>query len=118
MITAWGCTDVGCVREHNEDSILWDQGGPLLAFLRSQASFDVAKIFPTGQLRECHREILIETRETLDLVLSTVTRHASPKRRQRHMLSDLREYQFPEAHRHPLRIDTSQGRKSVKSRPG
>jgi|SRR5688572_10858752 hypothetical protein len=66
-----------------------------------------------GQLRERHREILVEAGKGLDLVLSTVARHATTKRCQRQVLRDLRENQFAQVHQCPLRVSSSQDYKST-----
>ena len=47
-----------------------------LGGLRSQARLDIAQALPVGQLRKGHAQILIETREALDLVLA---RRSAPR---------------------------------------
>src|SRR5262245_12090618 len=46
-----------------------------------QAGFDIAQALSPCELRECHAQILIETREALDLVLAVVARNATPEGR-------------------------------------
>lgn len=45
-------------------------------FHRSQAGHDIAETFPVGQLGKGQTEELIETRKSLDLVVSSITPHA------------------------------------------
>jgi hypothetical protein len=45
-----------------------------LGDLAAQAGFDIAQTFSIGQLRKGHAQIVIETREVLDLVLPVVVR--------------------------------------------
>src|SRR5262245_57576183 len=66
-----------------------------------------------GQLSERHAEVLVETRKALDLVRSAIARDATAKRGQRQMLRDLREHQFAKVHQCPLRVSSSQDRKSM-----
>jgi len=68
--------------------------------LHTQTRFDVAQALAIGQLREGHAEVLIETREPLDLVLAGIPRDAAVKRVQRQMLHHLREYELAQVHRH------------------
>lgn len=82
-----------------------------LARLGSQTRFDVAQALAIGQLGKGHAKILIEAGKALDLVLAAIARHATAKRRQRQMLRDLREHQFAQVHRSPLRVSSSQDRK-------
>ena len=56
-----------------------------LVALCSKACLDVPQALPIGQLGEGHTEKLIEARECLDLVFSTVSGHAATKRCQRKM---------------------------------
>jgi hypothetical protein len=76
---------------------------------------DVAQALSVGQLGKRHAKILIEAREALDLVLAAIARHATTKRRQRQMLRDLREHQFAQVHRNPLRVSSSQDRKLTRN---
>ncbi len=50
-----------------------------LRLLRPQTGFDIAQAFPTGQLREGQTEKLIEAREGVNLVVTSVTLHAAAK---------------------------------------
>src|SRR5262249_10261619 len=84
-----------------------------LARLCAQARFDVAQTVSIGQLSERHAEVLVETRKALDLVRSAIARDATAKRGQRQMLRDLREHQFAQVHQCPLRVSSSQDRKSM-----
>ena len=54
--------------------------------LSTQTGFDVAQALAKRQLRKGHAEVLIQTSETLDLVMSPISRHTATKRRQRQML--------------------------------
>jgi len=83
-----------------------------LAFLGSQARFDVAQALSIGQPDERHAEILVETGKGLDLVLSAIACHATTKRCQRQMLRDMHEHELAEVHECPLRVSYSQDRKS------
>ena len=66
--------------------------------LCTQIDFDIAQRFPIGQLRECHSEELIQTREILDLVFAPMGSHASSKGGQRQIRHDLRENEFALMH--------------------
>jgi hypothetical protein len=79
--------------------------------LRPQTRLDISETLAKRQLRKCHREVLIQTSETLDLVMSTVSRHTATKRRQRQMLHQLRKDQLPCMHQSPPRRYSSQGGK-------
>jgi len=72
-----------------------------LARLCAQARFDVAQALAIGQLGKGHAEILLEAGKALELVLSTTASDATAKRRQRHMLRDLRKHQLASVHRCP-----------------
>ena len=50
-----------------------------LGDLTAQTGFDIAQTFPIGQLRKGHAQIVIETREVLDLVLPVVASYAATK---------------------------------------
>ncbi len=63
-----------------------------LSVLRPQACLDVAQALAIGQLRERHRQVLVEAREPLDLVLAVVARHAAMVRRKRQVFHHLGEY--------------------------
>ena len=65
----------------------------------SQAGLNVAQTLAPGELRERHAPILVETGETLDLVLAIVTSDATSKGRQRQVLHDLSENEFALVHR-------------------
>ena len=84
------------------------------ARLRTQARFDVAQTLTRGQSGKGHAEILIEEGKALDLVLSAMARDATTKRRQRHMLRDLRKHQLASVHQCPLRVSFSQDRNSTR----
>jgi hypothetical protein len=76
--------------------------------------FDVAQALAIGQLGKGHAEILLEAGKALDLALPAIARDASAKRRQRHMLRDLREHQLASVHRCPPRVSFSQDRNSTR----
>jgi len=82
-----------------------------LARLRTQTRLDVEQTLSIGQLSKGHAKILIEARKALDLVFSAIGRNATTKRRQRQMLRNLREHQFAQVQRSPLRVSASQDRK-------
>ena len=84
--------------------------------LRGQTRLDVSQRLAKGQLRERHRVELIQAQEALDLVLAAVARHAAPKRRQRQVRHDLREYELALMHRHPERGSPAMGSKSAARR--
>src|SRR5579864_1256579 len=71
-----------------------------LGTLHTQTRFDVAQALAIGQLREGHREVLVETREPLDLVLAGIAHDAAMKRVQRQMLHHLREHELAQVHRY------------------
>src|SRR5579864_5261866 len=71
-----------------------------LGTLHTQTRFDVAQALAIGQLREGHREVLVETREPLDLVLAGIAHDAAMKRVQRQMLQHLREHELAQVHRY------------------
>jgi hypothetical protein len=82
-----------------------------LGGLRPQTGFDIAQALAKGQLCKRHRQVLIQTSETLDFVMSTVTRHAATKGCQRQMFHQLCKNQLARMHRLPPRKDSSQGDK-------
>jgi hypothetical protein len=47
--------------------------------LSPQTSFDIAQAFAKGQLRKRHRQVLIQTSEMLDFVMSAVTGNTTTK---------------------------------------
>jgi hypothetical protein len=67
--------------------------------LHTQTRFDVAQALAIGQLREGHAKVLVETRESLDLVLARIAHNGSVKRVQRQMLHHLREHELAQVHR-------------------
>ena len=67
--------------------------------LHTQTRFDVAAL-AIGQLREGHAEVLVETREPLDLVLAGIAHDAAVKRVQRQMFHHLREHELAQVHRY------------------
>jgi len=82
-----------------------------LGRMRAQARFDVAQVFAVGKMRERHGQVLIEAGERLDFVFASVTRQAATKRRQWHMLHDLRVHQLAPGHPCPSRVSSSQNGK-------
>src|ERR1035437_9503836 len=80
--------------------------------LRTQASFDVPKALPIGQLRERHTQELIQARESLDLVFALIASHAATECRQRKVFHQLRKHQLALVHRSLPRSRTSQGRRT------
>jgi hypothetical protein len=84
-----------------------------LGGLRAQTGFDIAQALAKGQLCKRHRQVLIQTSETLDFVMSTVTRYTATEGCQRQMFHQLRKNQLASMHRFPPRKDSSQGGKLV-----
>jgi len=68
---------------------------------RTQTSFDIAQAFAIRQLRECHTQELIPTRELLQLVGSLVTIYATMKLVRRKKVHQLRENRFARIHEPP-----------------
>lgn len=79
-----------------------------LGALHTQTRFDVAQALAIGQLREGHAEVLVETRESLDLVLAGIAHDAAVKRVQWQMLHHLREHELAQVHRYLPRADRPQ----------
>ena len=79
--------------------------------LGAQTGFDVAQALAKRELREGHAQILIETREALDLVLAVVLGDATAKRGQRQMLRELREDKSALVHRRSRWRKSAQGRR-------
>ena len=69
--------------------------------VRAKACLDLAQALPKCELRKRHTEELIETTERSDSELALIPSDASPKRRQRQMLRQLREHQLALVHRLP-----------------
>jgi hypothetical protein len=67
--------------------------------LGSKTRLDIPQTLSIGQLREGHAQVLIQTREALDLVLPGITRHAPAERRQRKMAHQLRKNELALMHR-------------------
>src|ERR1700752_1270271 len=61
---------------------------------RTQTGFDIAQAFAISQLRECHTQKLIPTRELLQLVGSLVTIYTTMKLVRRKKVHQLRENRF------------------------
>jgi hypothetical protein len=81
----------------------------------SQAGFDIAQALSPCELRKCHAQILVETREALDLVLAVVVSNTTPEGRQRQVLHDLRENEFALVHRRAPRWAALRARKCTDS---
>jgi hypothetical protein len=62
-----------------------------LAAHRAQACLDVAQALAVSQLREAHRQKLVPARETLLLVIATITGHTFPELVPRQVVQDLGE---------------------------
>ena len=86
----------GVARHDAADTQVIELGG-----LRAQTGFDVAQTLAKGQLRKGHRQVLIQTSEPLDLVMSTIMRHTATKSRQRQMFHQLRKHQLACMHQLP-----------------
>ncbi len=67
-----------------------------LRYLRAQTGFDIAQALSERELGKGHAQILVETRETLDLVLAVVLGHATTECGQGQMLCDLCENELVE----------------------
>ena len=59
---------------------------------------------PVRQLRECHGEKLIQTREVLDFVLAAIGGHAAAKGAQGQVGHELGEHELALVHEGPRRI--------------
>ena len=70
-----------------------------LGGLRSQARLNIAQALPVRQLRKGHAQVLIQTREALDLVLAGVVRDTATKRAEREMAHQLRKNELALMHR-------------------
>lgn len=70
-----------------------------LGGLGSQARLNIAQTLSIRQLRKRHAQVLIETREALDLVLAAVVRHTAAKRAERKMAHQLRKDELALMHR-------------------
>src|ERR1019366_7025965 len=81
-----------------------------LVALRSEAGLDVAQALAVRQLRESQAKKLLETGETLDLVLAAVNAHAATKRRERQVARQLCENRLARMHGKRPRTQSSQGR--------
>lgn len=62
-----------------------------LGGLRAQARLNIAQTLPVRHLRKGHAQVLIQTREALDLVLAVVMDCAAAKSAQRKMAQQLRK---------------------------
>ena len=71
--------------------------------LGAQVDLDIAQRLPIGQLRECHRKELIQTREVVDFVIAPVFGDAAAKGAQGQMRHELRKHEFALVHRGELR---------------
>lgn len=72
--------------------------------LRAQTGFDVAQALAERQLRKRHAQELIQARKAQNLVIPTITRHASRECLFRQVLHQLREHQFPRMHNVPRSV--------------
>lgn len=81
--------------------------------LRPQIDLDIAKRLAVGQLREGHRQELIETGEIVHLVIASVGGHAAPKSTQWQMGHELSKNEFAMMHVGPKR----KGAKEPNSEP-
>ena len=73
--------------------------------LSTQIDLDVAQRLAVGQLSKGHRQELIHAGELLDLVIATVSGHASTKSAQWQKRHELRENKLAVVHEGPLRAD-------------
>ena len=73
--------------------------------LGTQIDLDVAQRLAVGQLSKGHRQELIHAGELLDLVIATVSGHASTKSAQWQKRHELRENKLAVVHEGPLRAD-------------
>ena len=73
--------------------------------LCTQIDLDVAQRLAVGQLSKGHRQELIHAGELLDLVIATVSGHASSKSTQWQKCHELRENKLAVVHEDPLRAD-------------
>jgi hypothetical protein len=73
--------------------------------LGTQIDLDVAQRLAVGQLSKGHRQELIHAGELLELVIATVSGHASSKSAQWQKCHELRENKLAVVHEGPLRAD-------------
>jgi len=73
--------------------------------LGTQIDFDVAQRLAVGQLSEGHGQELVHAGEVVDLVIATVSSHASTKSAQWQKRHELRENKLALVHGGPLRDD-------------
>ena len=66
--------------------------------LCTQAGFDVAQAFPIGQLTKGHTQVLVETVECLQLVISPVSLDTLPERVKGEMVEQLGKNEFARTH--------------------
>ena len=78
--------------------------------LRTKVDFYVAQRLSVGQLREGHREKLIQAGELLNLVIAPVPCNTSTKRAQRQQCHELRENKLALIHGGPLRVNAADHR--------
>jgi hypothetical protein len=71
--------------------------------LGTQVDLDVSKRLPIGQLDECHRKELIQTREVVNFVIAPMFGDAAAKRAQRQVRLKLRKHEFALVHKSHLR---------------
>ena len=72
--------------------------------LGAQIDLDVSKRFPIGQLGECHRKELIQTREVVNFVIAPIFGYAAAKGAQRQVRHELRKHELALVHSGQMRI--------------
>ena len=79
--------------------------------LGTQVDFDIAQGLAIGQLRKCHGEELVQTREVLDLVVAPMLGHTPAKGTHWQIGHELRENKLALVHTGPSRC-RAKGHKS------
>jgi len=70
-----------------------------LGRLRAQTCLDVAQALAVGQLREGHREKLVQATEAAHVEIAAILRHQTAKDMPRRELHELCEYEIASVHR-------------------
>jgi hypothetical protein len=71
----------------------------------TEASLNITKALPVGELGEGHAKILVKTRKALDLVVTLITINTFTKLIHGQTIHHLRKYRFPGIHQLHLQRD-------------
>ncbi len=82
--------------------------------LGAQIDLDVSKRFPIGQLGECHRKELIQTREVVNFVIAPIFGYAAAKGAQRQVRHELRKHEFALMHKSHLRKNANDPQSDIR----